>query len=303
MKPQNERCSSILPRTGFPLVSVVVATYNRPETLPDCLRSILNQTEANLEVIVVNDAGIDVEEIIDSLNHKGNILYTAHPKNRGIAAARNTGIGMARGKYIAYLDDDDIYYPEHIETLVGTLESGDYKVAYTDANRGYQRTIKGRQVVTRRDVPYSSEFDYDRILVRNFIPTLCILHEKSCLEDTGCFDESLPVLEDWDLWIRLSRKYPFRHVRKITCEFAWKMAGGTLTSSKRAMFWQTVEVIYAKHRAHAKEKPRVQKAQRNYLRGVKFLARMSRLLGERSPFFQLLQNTLTTAYNWQNRFP
>ena len=302
MKPQDERCSSILPHTGFPLVSVVVATYNRPETLPDCLRSILNQTYANIEVIVVNDAGIDVKEIIDPLNHKGYILYTAHSKNRGIAAARNTGIGMARGKYIAYLDDDDIYYPEHIETLVGTLESGDYKVAYTDANRGHQRTLNGRQVVTRRDVPYSSEFDYDRILVQNFIPTLCILHEKSCLEDTGRFDESLPVLEDWDLWIRLSRKYPFRHVRKITCEFAWKMAGGTLTSSKRAMFWQTVAVIYAKHRDLAKEKPRVQKAQRNYLRGVKFLARMSRLLGERSPFFQLLQNTLTTAYNWPNRF-
>jgi len=255
-----------------------------------------------MEIIVVNDAGIDVKEIIDSLNRKGNILYAAHPGNRGIAAARNTGIGMATGKYVAYLDDDDVYYPEHIETLVSALENSDYKVAYTDANRGHQRALNGRHAVTRRDVPYSSEFDYDRILVQNFIPTLCILHEKSCLEDTGRFDESLPVLEDWDLWIRLSRKYPFRHVRKVTCEFAWKMAGGTLTSSKRAMFRQTVEVIFAKHRDLAKEKPRVQKAQRNYLRGMKFLALMSRLLGERSPSFQLLQNTLTTAYNWQNRF-
>jgi glycosyltransferase involved in cell wall biosynthesis len=303
LKPQDGRSSSFLPRAGFPLVSVVVATYNRPETLPDCLRSILNQTYANIEVIVVNDGGIDVKEIIDSLHHERYILYTAHPKNRGIAAARNTGIEMARGKYIAYLDDDDIFYPEHVETLVGSLESGDYKVAYTDANRGHQRTLNGRPVVTRRDVPYSSEFDSDRILVQNFIPTPCILHEKSCLDDTGRFDESLPVLEDWDLWIRLSRKYPFRHVRKITCEFAWKVVGGTLTSSNRAMFRQTVEVIYAKHRDLAKGKPRVRKAQRNYLRGVKFLARMSRILGERSTPFQILQNTLTTAYNWQNRFP
>jgi hypothetical protein len=101
----------------------------------------------------------------------------------------------------------------------------------------------------------------------------------------------------------MSRKYPFRHVRKITCEFAWMTEGGTLTSSRGAMFWQTVEVIYAKYRGLSEETPRIRKAQRNYLRGVKFLARMSRLLGERSTSFQILQNTLTTAYNWQNRFP
>lgn len=286
----------------MPLVSVVVATYNRPETLPDCLRSILCQTYPNIEIVVVNDAGIDVKEIIDSMNVKGMIKYIELPVNRGLAAARNTGIAAAKGKYIAYLDDDDIYYPDHVDTLVGVLEGCDYRVAYTDANRGHRRTIDGRRIVTKRDVPYSYEFDSDHILTRNFIPVLCILHEKSCLDDVGNFDESLPVLEDWDLWIRLSRKHPFRHVPKVTCEFAWETDGGTMTSGKRALFRKTVEVIYTKTFELAKENPHTLRARKNYLRGMKFLSILSGLLGEQSSSFLWVQNALTSAYSWRNRF-
>lgn len=289
------------PIPGSPLVSVIVATYNRPEALRDCLRSILVQTYPNIEIAVVNDGGLGAKEIIESLNEKGNITYVEHPCNRGIAAARNTGIAAANGKYIAYLDDDDIYYPEHVESLVSVLEGSDYRVAYSDAVRGQQRTIDGRRTVTKRDVSYSFDFDCDHILIRNFIPTPCILHEKSCLDDVGNFDESLSVLEDWDLWIRLSRKYPFRHVRKVTCEFAWETDGGTLTSGKRALFRQTVEVIYAKTFGLVREHPHTLRARKNYLRGMKFLSFLSELLGERSASFQRIQDALTAAYNWGNR--
>jgi glycosyltransferase involved in cell wall biosynthesis len=288
--------------TEFPLVSVIVATYNRPDRLYECLRSVLGQTYPKIEMVVVNDAGIDVKEIIESLNDNGNITYLEHPNNRGIAAARNTGVAASKGKFIAYLDDDDIYYPEHIESLVRVLESGDYRVAYTDAHRGHQKTIDGRRMVTKRDVPYSCDFDFNHLLIRNFIPTPCIVHEKSCLDDVGNFDESLPVLEDWDLWIRLSRIYPFRHVRKVTCEFAWETDGGTLTSGRRVLFRQTVEVIYAKTFELVREKPLVRRARKNYLRGMKILSFLSGLLGERSASFQWMQNALTAAYNWGNRF-
>jgi glycosyltransferase involved in cell wall biosynthesis len=289
------------PIPGSPLVSVIVATYNRPDRLYECLRSILGQTYPNIEIAVVNDAGIDVKGIIDSLNEKGTITYIEHPLNRGVAAARNTGIAAANGKYIAYLDDDDIYYPEHVESLVRVLEGSDCRVAYTDAARGHQRIIDGRRTVTKRDVPYSFDFDCDHILIRNFIPTPCILHEKSCLDDVGNFDESLSVLEDWDLWIRLSRKYPFRHERKVTCEFAWETDGGTLTSGKRALFRQTVEVIYTKTFGLVREHPHTLRARKNYLRGMKFLSFLSELLGERSASFQRIQNAMTAAYNWGNR--
>jgi glycosyltransferase involved in cell wall biosynthesis len=286
----------------LPLVSVIVPTFNRPDMLRACLGSILHQTYPAIEILVVNDGGIDISAVVESLNRNGNMIHLVHDRNRGLAAARNSGIGTAKGRYIAYLDDDDLYYPEHIATLVETLETCDLRVAYTDAFRAVQKREGERYVVARKDVPHSDDFNPDRLLVHNYIPVLCVMHDRSCLEDSGRFDESLPVLEDWDLWIRMSRKYPFRHVRKITCEYAWKTEGGTLTSSRRALFWQTVEVIYANYRGLSEEKPRIRKAQRNYLRGVKFLARMSRLLGERSAFFQLLQNALTTIYRWRNRF-
>ncbi len=252
-----------------PLVSVIVPTFNRPDMLEGCLESILAQTFARYEVIVVNDAGAEVEAIVAGLNTRGNLVYARHGRNRGLAAARNTGIRLARGKYIAYLDDDDRFHPDHLETLVGATEDGKYKVVYSDAYRVRQSRIDGVYVETGRDVQYSFDFDADRILAENFIPVLCFLHEKACLDDSGPFDESLRVLEDWDLWIRMSRAHAFRHVPKVTCEFVWKEDGSTMTSSRTSAFWETIERLFRKHAALAKDNPRVLSAQRQVLRMIR----------------------------------
>jgi glycosyltransferase involved in cell wall biosynthesis len=279
------------------LVSVIVPTYNRPEMLGDCLRSILHQTYPNIEIIVVNDGGVDVKKVIDPLNRQNQITSLEHTANRGMAAARNTGIAAARGKYLAYLDDDDSYLPHHIETLVNFLEKNDCKVAYTDAHRAHRKTINGRDVVQRRDLPYSIDFDSDRILVQNYIPTLCVMHEKNCLDATGSFDEELTVLEDWDLWIRMSRKFPFAHVKEITGEFVWRTDGKTMSSDRRTEFWRTVDIIYRRYRPLTQDKPRVRESQRVYLRNVKIVSYLSRILGERSAAFQWLLRVLTAAHN------
>ena len=216
-----------------PLVSVIVPTYNRPGMLIETLKSILKQSYEVFEIIVVNDAGVNVENIITDLNQKQNIVYIKHSKNKGLAAARNTGISAAKGKYIAYLDDDDIFYPEHIETLATFMETTGYKVAYTDAYRAHQEKENGQFVTKKKDVPYSFDFDYDRILTGNFIPVLCIMHEKACIERVGMFDETLRSHEDWDLWMRMSREFQFAHIKKITCEFSWRLDGSTMTVGKK----------------------------------------------------------------------
>ena len=230
-----------------PLVSVIVPTYNRPEQLVATLKSILAQTYTPVEIVVVNDCGTDVERTISSLNPNRSITYVKHGMNRGLAAARNTGIKVARGKYIAYLDDDDLFYPRHVETLVNFLESGEHKVAYTDAYRAHQEKNNGTYVVTKRDVPYSFDFDYDRILTTNFVPVLCFMHDRSCVDEVGLFDESLKRLEDWDMWIRLSRKYKFAHIRELTCEFAWRTDGTTMSSGQMEEFVEARKRIAAKY--------------------------------------------------------
>ena len=157
-----------------------------------------------------------MENIVALLNSRQNITYVRHGRNRGLAAARNTGIKLARGKYLAYLDDDDLFYPHHLETLVTFLETSDYRVAYTDALRALQVKQHGRYATVERNLIYSHDFDADRLIVENQFPVLCLMHEKACLDQAGLFDESLTTHEDWDLWIRLSFHDKFFHIKKIT---------------------------------------------------------------------------------------
>ncbi|TVM00934.1 MAG: hypothetical protein CV087_11655 [Candidatus Brocadia sp. WS118] len=240
-----------------PLVSVIVPTHNRPDTLKNTLESIASQTYKHVEAVVVNDAGEDVSSVVDAFRERLSVIYLIHDKNKGLAAARNTGIKHASGEYIAYLDDDDLFYRNHIETLVTYLETSDDKVAYTDAYRVCQEKEDGRYVVKQKDIPYSFDFDADVILAQNLFPVLCIMHKKSCLDEIGLFDESLTTHEDWDLWIRMSRKYHFAHIKKITCEYAWRTDSTSMSSEKQADFLRTMNIIFEKYREYASDKQRI----------------------------------------------
>jgi len=252
-----------------PRVSVIVPTYNRPEKLVEALRSILNQSYQSFEVIVVNDCGADVGGLISFLDLKHQITYVRHDKNRDRAAARNSGIKLARGKYIAYLDDDDIFYADHLETLVSFLETKGCKVAYSDARRVHQVKENGNDIGKERDQPYSRDFDQDQILVNNFIPTLCLMHDRSCLDEVGLFDEGLATHEDWDLWIRLSRRYRFGHIKKLTCEFSWRIDGTSTTSGKQIDFLRTMQIIYARYRDYVRDKRQIIEAQELNLKALR----------------------------------
>jgi tetratricopeptide (TPR) repeat protein len=251
--------------TSAPKVSVILPTFNRPERLAEAIDSVLAQTFQDFEILVVNDAGTDVEAVVSARKSSGKITYVRHGKNKGLAAARNTGIRLARGEFITYLDDDDLFYPDHLQILVHCLQNNDCGVAYTDAHRAHQVQRGGQLVVTHRDLPFSMDFNHDNILVGNFIPVLCVMHRKSCLDEAGLFDETLTTHEDWDLWIRLSRKYRFGHIRKTTCEFSWRTDGTSMTSSKQKDFLRTLEIIYAKTADHVRGKPHVLEARQRYL--------------------------------------
>ena len=247
--------------TAQPLVSVIIPTKDRPEMLAQAVKSVLNQTFHDIEIIVINDGGIDVQNVLDSLNLKRNIIYLKHDRNLDRSAARNTGIHAASGKYIAYLDDDDTYHPNHVETLVNFLQNSEHKVAYTDAVMAEQQKQDGKYVTINRTVPYSLDFDNDKILVNNFIPILCLMHEKSCLDEAGAFDVNLGTHEDWDLLIRLSRKFRIAHIKETTCEFVWRNDGSTTTSNNRVDFFRTRELIYQKYNQYTEGNSAVIEAQ------------------------------------------
>ena len=249
-----------------PMVSVIMPTHNRPQQLRRAVESVLAQTYQDFEIIVINDAGREVEADLAGMNAAGRITYARHAVNRGLAAARNSGLRLARGKYIAYLDDDDRFLPDHLETLVTLLETHRLRAAYSDAWRVHEQLQGNRYVEVARDMPYSYDFDAARLLISNYFPVLTVMHERACLEDAGLFDESLTSHEDWDLWIRISRRDPFTHVKKVTAEFTWRTDGSSMTSGHRPDFARTAAIIYEKYRAASEAVPGVRAMQERAMR-------------------------------------
>ncbi len=251
-----------------PVVSVIIPTFNRPDKLKEAIASVRKQDYDAYEIIVVNDAGEDVSGVINSFNDK-RIKLINHSANKGLAAARNTGLKNAHGKYIAYLDDDDVYYPEHLRTLLSFLEQGNYKIAYTDSYRATQELQNGEYVTVKKDVPFSNDFSKEKLLRLNIAPVQCFMHEKACVKDTGFFDESLKAHEDWDFWIRLSGKYDFYHIKKITSEFRQRTDNSNMTSLQSRDFYNSYRDIIAKHYLRSKSSPELLSEQVNNLGIIK----------------------------------
>lgn len=210
--------------TGFevaPYVSVIVRTYNRRERLRECLNSLSAQTFDSFETVVVNDCGVEVDDII--VEELGARPYRSirNQKNRGRTAALNIGVEAAIGHYICFLDDDDIVYPNHLETLTEAAKPTGLPVVYTDVmNVTYLfNQAKNEWERVREQLVYSFDFVRDNFLLANYIPINCLMIRRDCFDAVGPFDESLHVYEDWEFLIRLSRKFDFLHIAKITGEY------------------------------------------------------------------------------------
>jgi glycosyltransferase involved in cell wall biosynthesis/ADP-heptose:LPS heptosyltransferase/ubiquinone/menaquinone biosynthesis C-methylase UbiE len=229
----------------LPLISVIVPTFNRKDKLEETLQSILSQAYENFEIIVVNDAGEDIKVIIESYRDK-RIKYFSHEINKGLAAARNTGIKNAKGKYIALLDDDDIFYPNHLQVAINNLDDVN-KVIYTDAVRKTYIKDGEKYILESETVPYSIDYDRNKLIIGNIAAVNCFVFEKSLIDKAGYFDENLPVLEDWEFWLRLSEITNFKHIKENTVQVNWYNDGSTLTSSKAEEFGKTRDIIYKKY--------------------------------------------------------
>lgn len=247
-----------------PFISVVLPTYNRPKELAKSLKSIFDQTFQDFEVIVVNDGGEDVQKVIDSFEQKEKIVYLAHSRNRGVAAARNTAIRKSGGRFIAYLDDDDIYYPDHLRAAAEVLAGGEYKIVYTTSHEAVETWVTDRYVTIDKRVAFDFDFDRSKLLVGNYIPTLTIIHEKSILDETGLFDETLKVHEDWDLWIRFSQKYAFYHIDRITASYTTRLPHASLRMDRRA-FLASAKKIHSRYN-HLISDPQLLEAQEKALK-------------------------------------
>lgn len=200
-----------------PDISVILPTYNRPQLLKEALASLCEQRAARFEVIVVNDAGCDVSEVMAEFNQRLDLSYLSLPQNSGLPAARNAGISRARGRYIAYLDDDDLYLSNHLARLAARLgRKRDVGLVYADALLLRQRRVAGGyRTIDRRVLAH----DYDRAIMLHdsFIAPSAMMHRRECIEQLGGFDETMRwCYDDWDFLLRVDASYPIERVAGVS---------------------------------------------------------------------------------------
>ena len=203
-----------------PLVSIIVRTADRPALLVDALASLVAQHYSNLEVIVVNDGGGEVADVLASFGHRFVIRQVRHDTPRGRAEAANSGLMAARGKYINFLDDDDRLYPEHVLKLVSYLEKTGELVAYSDCELGrYEFVDEQWRLIGERALFMGVDYDWNRLHVSNYIAIMCPMFRRDLLERVEPMDKSLEFMEDWDFWLRMGACTPFQRLPGITAEY------------------------------------------------------------------------------------
>lgn len=238
-------------RARSPLASVIIRTVNRPHYLVECVRSVVRQDYPNIEFIVINDGGPKIGELIAPLLEGRPHRIVELDVNHGRSESGNLGMRLSTGRYLCFLDDDDIFYPFHVSTLVSALERNDSKVVYSDALQASQILcpFDPRVYMTvKLTAVYSHDYSFETLSRLNFIPIQCVMFDRSCLDNGAAFDTMLDVLEDWDFWIQLGLSHDFLHLRQITSEYRQRL-DGTNTVGQFEHRWQwSREYIADKHR-------------------------------------------------------
>lgn len=189
-----------------PLISVVVPAFNSEKTIRETIDSVLNQTWKNLELIVINDGSQDSTlDIINSIKDPRLMVFTY--TNAGVAASRNRGSSLAQGEFISFIDADDLWTTDKLETQLKALQNNPQAaVAYSwtdhiDENSQFIRT--GAQYIVSGNV-------YAELLISNFVANGSnVLIRTEALQEVGDFDQSFTPAEDWDMYLRLASRYHF----------------------------------------------------------------------------------------------
>ncbi len=198
-----------------PLVSVVIPTYNRASILKKTIHSVLQQTYKKLEIIIVDDGSTDnTSQIVKDFNFK-QIVYM-RKEHAGASSARNEGIRNSKGKYISFLDSDDIWMPEKIEAQLNVFKNSRFNPGVIYCGIGYIDD-DGKKIREEKLPAYKGDiFLYLLGARRNVVlgAGSTVLIKRECFEECGLFDEILPSRQDLDLLIRIAKKFTFDYVPK-----------------------------------------------------------------------------------------
>ena len=201
----------------MPFFSVIIPLYNKEQFITNTLKSVLNQTFTDFEVIIVNDGSTDnsLEKIAEFTDHRIQIY---HQDNQGVSTARNKGIELAKAEYIAFLDADDIWKDNHLQSFFDVINK--YPEAGLYCNR-YEIKIN-RKKVLKTQFDFENEFEgyltdfFKSSLINRVALTSAVCIPKHVYDKIGGFNEKITLGEDLEYWIRIAVKYQVVIGKKVT---------------------------------------------------------------------------------------
>ena len=192
------------------MISVILPTFNRSNMIVRSICSVLNQTYKDFELIIVDDGSTDCTQDMVSRIKDSRIRYIRHEKNKGAAAARNTGIKAAQCDLIAFQDSDDEWVPEKLEKQIKAILAlpDDFGVIYS----AFWRLGKQKIYIPRKNISIKEGWMYKQLLYGNIVGMPVSLIKKECFNVVGGFSENLRALEDWELFLRISKFFKFKYI-------------------------------------------------------------------------------------------
>lgn len=195
-----EKCEASL----FDLVSVVIPVYNREGTIVQCLKSVLNQTYKNIEVLVIDDGSTDNSAmLVNGFNDK-RIRLISYSDNKGANYARNCGIGMCKGKYIAFQDSDDIWAENKLESQINFMKEKGFEASFSP-----YYIIETQEIIPTNYKELSADCRKvkQKLTLGNVIGTPTLIVSRKVIGQVGVFDDEMPRLQDYEYVIRIVKKY------------------------------------------------------------------------------------------------
>jgi glycosyltransferase involved in cell wall biosynthesis len=184
-------------------ISLIIPTHNREKLLTKTIQSVLNQTVKVDEIIIIDDGSIDNTKNIVN-NYQNDTIKYIYQDNKGVSSARNNGIRLARNEWLCFLDSDDIWEEKKIEKQINFHnQNAHILLSHTDELWMFNDKI----IKQKKHQLKPSGFCFEENIPNTLIGASTIMIHKKVLQDIGCFDEELIACEDYDLWLRILRKY------------------------------------------------------------------------------------------------
>lgn len=225
------------------LISVIIRTKDRRNFIAEAIESVIDQTYRPLELIIVNDGGESIAELVMQYSEQITLRYFDLEKNFGRSYAANFGIAQANGQYLSFLDDDDILYPFHFTELIDNFDN-DKDIIYADALKAVQEKSEQSYLTVDYFLEYSEEFSLAKLQKGNFIPLQCLLFKKDVFEQVK-FNEEYHCLEDWDVLLSCATVFTFQHYQQITSEYRYRL-DCTNTSGQDLEHWAATEELISR---------------------------------------------------------